>query len=143
MVFIRIIWILFNYFLDTVYVYNICKIHILKYLKPTIRTLFKILLFSLLLLQYKKSYSQWQTIDIVDDTRDKVSETTAYIGKGYFSNTASSRSNLLIRLTLGDKKYGENYLSFDFYKSMMEKIYADSKKSVKKTRRVTNRIPKG
>ena len=46
MVFIRINWTLFNCFLDTVGIYNICKIHILNYLKTnTMKKLLLVLLF--------------------------------------------------------------------------------------------------
>ena len=46
MVFIRINWRLFNCFLDTVGIYNICKIHILNYLKTnTMKKLLLVLLF--------------------------------------------------------------------------------------------------
>lgn len=48
MVFIRINWTLFNCFLDTVRIYNICKIHILHYLKTkTMKSLLFFLIFSI------------------------------------------------------------------------------------------------
>ena len=98
------------------------------------RTLFKILLFSLLLLQFDKTYSQWKVINLVDDFGDKVGESIGYIGKGFFSNTATSRSDLLVRLVFREpkKEFDENYVSFDSFKETMEEIYAESKKSVRK-----------
>ena len=56
MVFIRINWTLFTPLLDTVGIYNICKIHILNYLKTN--TMKKLLLFLLLIsfISYSQGY---------------------------------------------------------------------------------------
>ena len=92
------------------------------------------LILTIILYIPSNTYCQWKTIDVLDDFNDKIGETEAFIGNGTFSNSATSNSELKVKVVIKEEKNedGEKYKSLDNYRVWKEKISKNWEPSLRK-----------